>query len=80
VLDNAFAVCLDAEGKVSSQRAHLRPLLPHSSSSSRFAGASAFFIYSQSGEQPADDSRGCRAPKRIRRMDRIVDIPARVCR
>src|SRR5262245_8586385 len=33
VLDNAFAVgCpgIDAEGKVSSQRAHLRPLLPHS--------------------------------------------------
>src|SRR5262245_58711701 len=32
VLDNAFAVgCpgIDAEGKVSSQRAHLRPLLPH---------------------------------------------------
>src|SRR5262247_3556032 len=43
VLDNAFAVgCpgIDAEGKVSSQRAHLRPLLPHSSSSSRYtAGA-----------------------------------------
>src|SRR5262249_581797 len=32
VLDNAFAIgCpgIDAEGKVSSQRAHLRPLLPH---------------------------------------------------
>src|SRR5262245_63996627 len=42
VLDNAFAVrCpgIDAEGKVSSQRAHLRPLLPHSSPSSHFTAA-----------------------------------------
>jgi hypothetical protein len=31
-------------------------LYPHSSSSSRFtAGASEFFILSQSGERPADD-------------------------
>src|SRR5262249_60347045 len=56
VFRDAFAVRgprIDAEGKVRSQRAHLRPLLPHSSSSSRFsAGASAFFILSQSGERP----------------------------
>src|SRR5262249_13414929 len=42
VLDNAFAVrCpgIDSEGKVSSQRAHLRPLLPHSSPSSHFTAA-----------------------------------------
>src|SRR5262249_24754960 len=38
VLDNAFAIgCpgIDAEGKVSSQRAHLRPLLPHLPRTSR---------------------------------------------
>src|SRR5215813_11247538 len=43
VLDNAFAVGrpgIDAEGKVSSQLAHLRPLLPHSSSSRFTVGAS----------------------------------------
>src|SRR5262252_5407970 len=43
VLDDAFAVrcpSIDAEGKVSSQLAHLRPLLPHSSSSRFTAGAS----------------------------------------
>src|SRR5215472_3643068 len=41
VFDDAFTVgcpSIDAEGKVSSQRAHLRPLLPHSSSS-RFTPA-----------------------------------------
>src|SRR5262249_62337791 len=39
VLDDAFAIrCpgIYAEGEVSSQRAHLRPLLPHPSSSSRY--------------------------------------------
>jgi hypothetical protein len=43
VFDDAFTVgcpSIDAEGKVSSQRAHLRPLLPHSSSSRFTAGAS----------------------------------------
>jgi hypothetical protein len=56
VLHDAFAVRgrgIDAEGKMSSQLAHLRPLLPQSSSSSRFtANASGFFILSQSGERP----------------------------
>src|SRR5262245_22715265 len=45
---DAFAVrrpCIDAEGEVISRRGHRRPLLPQSSSSSRFtAGASEFFI------------------------------------
>src|SRR5262245_3838823 len=39
MLHDAFAVRrpgIDAEGEVSSQRAHLRPLLPQSSSASRF--------------------------------------------
>src|SRR5215469_9462757 len=43
VFDDAFTVrcpSIDAEGKVSSQRAHLRPLLSHSSSSRFTAGAS----------------------------------------
>src|SRR5262249_60790163 len=43
---------IDAEGEVSSRCGHLRPLLFHSSSASRFtAGAFAFFILSQSGER-----------------------------
>src|SRR5262245_11002488 len=56
VFDDAFAVrcpSIDAEGEVSSRRGHLRPLLPQSSSASRFtAGAARFFILSQSGERP----------------------------
>ena len=43
VFDDAFTgrcPSIDAEGKVSSQCAHLRPLLPHSSSSRFTAGAS----------------------------------------
>src|SRR5215468_10941582 len=56
VLHDAFAVrrpAVDAEGEVISRRGHLRPLLPQSSSSSRFtAGAAGFFIFSQSGERP----------------------------
>ena len=56
VFDDAFAVrcpSIDAEGEVSSRRGHLRPLLPQSSSASRFtAGAAGFFILSQSGERP----------------------------
>src|SRR6516164_9772866 len=55
VFHDAFAVrcpSIDAEGEVSSRRGHLRPLLLHSSSASRFtAGAFAFFILSQSGER-----------------------------
>src|SRR5262249_16020300 len=50
---NAHA-CDDRQsgGEVSSKRGHLC-LLPQSSSASRFtAGASAFFILSQSGERP----------------------------
>src|SRR5215468_12384455 len=56
VLHDALAVRrpgVDAEGEVISRRGHLRPLLPQSSSSSRFtAGAAGFFIFSQSGERP----------------------------
>src|SRR5262249_17491839 len=56
VLDDAFAVRrpgIDAEGEVRSRRGHLRPLLLHSSWGSLFsAGASEFFILSQSGERP----------------------------
>src|SRR5262245_54793048 len=56
VLDDAFAVMgpgIDAEGEVSSRRGHVRLFLPQSSSASRLtAGASGFFILSQSGERP----------------------------
>jgi hypothetical protein len=44
LLHNAFAVRgprIDAEGEVSPHRGHLRPLLPHSSSASRFTEARA---------------------------------------
>ena len=56
VFNDVFAVRsprIDAEVEVSPGRGHRRPRLPHSSSASRFtAGASAFFILSQSGERP----------------------------
>ena len=54
MLNDAFAVRrprIDAEGEVSSRGGHVRLFLPQSSSASRFtAGASEFFILSQSGE------------------------------
>src|SRR5262245_47626124 len=52
-LDNIGAVILRAVNHDAVLAGHRHFFLPHSSSASRFtAGASAFFILSQSGERP----------------------------